>query len=114
MVHDASLSAILVSHRLSSFLSLLYTQQRLKSKGHAEHVQHARFLQVLGQLVCRQAIREAKMSGLKQSLLGMGNPLLDVIATVDQGFLDKYKVRRPARTLETVDQILTLAGCRSR
>ena len=32
------------------------------------------------------------MSGLKFSLLGMGNPLLDVIATVDQEFLDKYKV----------------------
>ena len=35
------------------------------------------------------------MPGLKQSLLGMGNPLLDVIATVDQAFLDKYKVRQP-------------------
>lgn len=33
------------------------------------------------------------MPGLKQSLLGMGNPLLDVIATVDQAFLDKYKVK---------------------
>jgi hypothetical protein len=32
------------------------------------------------------------MSGLKGVLLGMGNPLLDVSANVDQAFLDKYGV----------------------
>jgi hypothetical protein len=29
---------------------------------------------------------------LKGALLGMGNPLLDVSASVDQAFLDKYEV----------------------
>ncbi len=33
------------------------------------------------------------MSGLKECLLGMGNPLLDVMSNVDQAFLDKYEVR---------------------
>ena len=28
-----------------------------------------------------------------KSLLGMGNPLLDIMAEVDQATLDKYKVR---------------------
>jgi adenosine kinase len=32
------------------------------------------------------------MAGLKRVLLGMGNPLLDVSAAVDQAFLDKYQV----------------------
>ena len=32
-------------------------------------------------------------TGLVGSLLGMGNPLLDVSAPVDQEFLDKYNVR---------------------
>ena len=32
------------------------------------------------------------MSGLVSSLLGMGNPLLDVSAVVPQEFLDKYDV----------------------
>ena len=32
-------------------------------------------------------------TGLGGSLLGMGNPLLDVSAPVDQDFLDKYNVR---------------------
>ena len=32
------------------------------------------------------------MSGLVKSLLGMGNPLLDIMAEVDQATLDKYKV----------------------
>jgi adenosine kinase len=32
------------------------------------------------------------MSGLVGSLLGLGNPLLDVSAVVDQAFLDKYEV----------------------
>lgn len=32
------------------------------------------------------------MSGLVKSLLGMGNPLLDIIADVDQALLDKYQV----------------------
>lgn len=34
------------------------------------------------------------MAGLKQCLLGMGNPLLDIIADVDDAFLAKYEVRR--------------------
>lgn len=34
------------------------------------------------------------MAGLKQCLLGMGNPLLDIIADVDDAFLSKYEVRR--------------------
>ena len=34
------------------------------------------------------------MSGLVRCLLGMGNPLLDVMSNVDQAFLDKYGVRR--------------------
>ena len=36
------------------------------------------------------------MSGLVKSLLGMGNPLLDIMAEVDQATLDKYKVRLTA------------------
>jgi len=36
--------------------------------------------------------RQRTMSGLVQCLLGMGNPLLDVMSNVDQAFLDKYKV----------------------
>ena len=32
------------------------------------------------------------MTGLVRSILGMGNPLLDVSAVVDQDFLDKYGV----------------------
>lgn len=32
------------------------------------------------------------MSGLVGSLLGLGNPLLDVCADVDQQFLDQYDV----------------------
>lgn len=31
-------------------------------------------------------------SGLVGALLGMGNPLLDISAVVDQAFLDKYEV----------------------
>jgi sugar/nucleoside kinase (ribokinase family) len=31
--------------------------------------------------------------GLKRSILGMGNPLLDIIADVDDAFLSKYEVR---------------------
>jgi hypothetical protein len=31
--------------------------------------------------------------GLTKCILGMGNPLLDIIADVDQAFLDKYEVR---------------------
>ena len=31
-----------------------------------------------------------------KSLLGMGNPLLDIMAEVDQATLDKYKVRMTA------------------
>lgn len=34
-----------------------------------------------------------KMAGLQGVLLGMGNPLLDISAVVDQALLDKYKVR---------------------
>lgn len=34
----------------------------------------------------------AKMTGLVRSLLGMGNPLLDIMAEVDQAILDKYDV----------------------
>ena len=36
--------------------------------------------------------RQRTMSGLVQCLLGMGNPLLDVMSNVDQAFIDKYKV----------------------
>lgn len=32
------------------------------------------------------------MAGFEGALLGMGNPLLDIINDVDQAFLDKYKV----------------------
>lgn len=32
-------------------------------------------------------------AALQGSLLGIGNPLLDISAVVDQGFLDKYGVR---------------------
>lgn len=32
------------------------------------------------------------MSGLVRCLLGMGNPLLDVMSNIDQAFLDKYGV----------------------
>ena len=32
------------------------------------------------------------MTGLVRSILGMGNPLLDVSAVIDQPFLDKYGV----------------------
>ena len=32
------------------------------------------------------------MPGLQGVLLGMGNPLLDLSAVVDQAFLDKYGV----------------------
>jgi len=38
------------------------------------------------------AQRQRTMSGLVRCLLGMGNPLLDVMSNVDQAFLDKYKV----------------------
>lgn len=34
------------------------------------------------------------MAGLEGSLLGMGNPLLDISAVVEQETLDKYNVRR--------------------
>lgn len=34
----------------------------------------------------------ATMAGFEGALLGMGNPLLDIISDVDQAFLDKYKV----------------------
>lgn len=33
------------------------------------------------------------MAGLRGVLLGMGNPLLDISAVVEQSLLDKYKVR---------------------
>eukprot|EP01025_Chloroclados_australasicus_P020442 TRINITY_DN2153_c0_g1_i1.p1 TRINITY_DN2153_c0_g1~~TRINITY_DN2153_c0_g1_i1.p1 ORF type:complete len:382 (+),score=43.52 TRINITY_DN2153_c0_g1_i1:106-1146(+) len=33
------------------------------------------------------------MSGLKRVLLGMGNPLLDISANVEQSFLDKYDIK---------------------
>lgn len=39
----------------------------------------------------------AGSKGLKRVLLGMGNPLLDISAQVDQAFLDKYKVINGAR-----------------
>ena len=32
------------------------------------------------------------MTGFEGALLGMGNPLLDIISDVDQAFLDKYQV----------------------
>jgi hypothetical protein len=32
--------------------------------------------------------------GLVGCLLGLGNPLLDISAVVDQAFLDKYEVSR--------------------
>lgn len=40
-----------------------------------------------------RASESAKMSGLNGVVLGLGNPLLDVSAVVDQAFLDKYDVR---------------------
>ena len=33
------------------------------------------------------------MTGLVRSILGMGNPLLDVSAVIDEKFLEKYGVR---------------------
>lgn len=33
------------------------------------------------------------MSGLVNSLLGLGHPLLDIIATVDEGFLDSFGLK---------------------
>lgn len=45
----------------------------------------------------------AGSKGLKKVLLGMGNPLLDISAQVDQAFLDKYKVRNVACRLVTID-----------
>lgn len=40
----------------------------------------------------RPAAPTAMPSGLVGALLGMGNPLLDISAVVDQAFLDKYEV----------------------
>lgn len=34
--------------------------------------------------------------GLARSVLGMGNPLLDIMSNVDQAFLDKYGVSEAA------------------
>lgn len=36
---------------------------------------------------------DSKMAGLSGSLLGCGNPLLDISAVVDQPLLEKYGVR---------------------
>lgn len=33
------------------------------------------------------------MANLEGALVGLGNPLLDISAVVDQAFLDKYDVR---------------------
>jgi hypothetical protein len=44
----------------------------------------------------------ATMSGLVKSLLGMGNPLLDIMAEVDQATLDKYKVGQSCSSLHEV------------
>ena len=41
----------------------------------------------------RAKLDQSMATGLVGSLLGMGNPLLDVSAPVDQEFLDKYNVR---------------------
>lgn len=41
------------------------------------------------------------MPGLVGSLLGLGNPLLDVCADVDQKFLDQYDVRGSWSFVET-------------
>ncbi len=32
------------------------------------------------------------MAGVEGALVGLGNPLLDISAVVDQAFLDKYEV----------------------
>lgn len=37
------------------------------------------------------------MTGLVRSILGMGNPLLDVSAVIDEKFLEKYGVGRSCR-----------------
>lgn len=42
------------------------------------------------------------MSGLVKSLLGMGNPLLDIMAEVEQATLDKYKVGRSCSSMYEV------------
>ncbi len=34
-----------------------------------------------------------KMANVEGALVGLGNPLLDISAVVDQAFLDKYEVR---------------------
>ena len=41
---------------------------------------------------------EDKMTGFEGALLGMGNPLLDIITDVDQAFLDKYQVSIDLKT----------------
>lgn len=52
--------------------------------------------------------------GLKRSILGMGNPLLDIIADVDQAFLDKYEARegdtRGERTIGVCMRFSVVAG----
>lgn len=55
----------------------------------------------------------ATMTGFEGSLLGMGNPLLDIISDVDQAFLDKYKVPKRAYPLERctlIDQSQLIGG----
>lgn len=43
------------------------------------------------------------MTGLVRSILGMGNPLLDVSAVIDQSFLDKYGVSSHAYSTRCID-----------
>ena len=55
-------------------------------------------------LHCNLALQRsvATMSGLVKSLLGMGNPLLDIMAEVDQATLDKYKVGQSCSSMYEV------------
>ena len=50
------------------------------------------------------------MSGLVKSLLGMGNPLLDIIADVDQAVLDKYHVCTKAESF-AMDVMACMHSC---
>jgi hypothetical protein len=48
---------------------------------------------------------------LKGSILGMGNPLLDIIADVDDAFLAKYEVRRlPRISIDVTTDYMVLAA----
>ena len=56
----------------------------------------------------RAKLDHSMATGLVGSLLGMGNPLLDVSAPVDQEFLDKYNVRLFELQLERILKLLQI------